>query len=53
VITAERWVRGIFDSAVRRNPLARRMLWVREFRLAYRGYLFDIPVEFEAIVAVG
>jgi hypothetical protein len=34
-------------------PLARRMLWLRESRLVYRGYLFDIPVEVEAIVAVG
>jgi len=52
-MTAERWVRGIFDRAVRSKPLAWRMLGVRESRIVYRGYLYDIPVEIEAIVEVG
>jgi hypothetical protein len=52
-MTAERWVRGIFDRAVRSKPPAWRMLWVRELRLVYRGHLYDIRIEIEAIVEVG
>jgi hypothetical protein len=52
-MTAERWVRGVFDRGVRSKPPERRMLWVRESRLVYRGHLYDIPVEIEAIVEVG
>jgi hypothetical protein len=43
----------MFDRAVRSKPLARRMPWVREPRLVYRGHRYGIPVEIEAIVEVG
>ena len=52
-MTAERWVRGTFDGAVRSKPPAGRMLWVRESRLVYRKHLYDILVEIEATVEVG
>ena len=52
-MTAERWVRGIFDKAVRSKPPAGRMPWVLESGLVYREHLYDIPVEIEAIVEVG
>jgi hypothetical protein len=43
----------MFDESVRSKPVARRMLWMRQSRLVYRGHRYGIPVEIEAIVEVG